>query len=53
MKGALDGHLRSLYKVGDFFQKRNLEHVMETLEKIRKEIREEVLPDLSWAGYRE
>ncbi len=38
---------------GDFFQKHNLEHVMETLEKIRKEIREEVLPDLSWAGYRE
>lgn len=36
---------------GDFYQKRNLEHVMEVQEKIRQAIREEMLPDLSWAGY--
>ena len=38
---------------GDFYQKRNLEHVLDVLEKIRKEIKEDVLPDLSWAGYNE
>lgn len=38
---------------GDFYQKRNLEHVLDVLAKIRKEIRTEVLPDLSWAGYKE
>ncbi|MCR5271764.1 MAG: sel1 repeat family protein [Lachnospiraceae bacterium] len=36
---------------GDFYQKRNLEHVLDVLAKIRKEIHEELLPDLSWAGY--
>ncbi len=36
---------------GDFYQKRNLEHVLEVLDKIRKEMKEEVLPDLSWAKY--
>lgn len=35
---------------GDFYQKRNLEHVLETLEKIRNEIKES-LPDLSWSNY--
>jgi hypothetical protein len=38
---------------GDFYQKRNLEHVLDVLTKIRKEISTEVLPDLSWAGYNE
>ncbi|MCR4600399.1 MAG: sel1 repeat family protein [Clostridia bacterium] len=38
-------------KEGDFYQKRNLEHVLEVLEKIRKEIRKTELPDLSWSGY--
>ena len=38
---------------GDFYQKRNLEHVLDVLAKIRKEISTEVLPDLSWAGYNE
>ena len=38
---------------GDFYQKRNLEHVIETEAKIRKKIAEEMLPDLSWAGYNE
>lgn len=36
---------------GDFYQKRNLEHVLDVQSKIRKEIQEEMLPDLSWAGY--
>lgn len=38
---------------GDFYQKRNLEHVLDVLKKIRKEIKDEVLPDLFWAGYNE
>lgn len=38
---------------GDFYQKSNLEHVLNVLAKIRKEILEETLPDLSWAGYDE
>ena len=38
---------------GDFYQKRNLEHDLEVLDKIRKDIKEEILPDLSWAGYNE
>ena len=38
---------------GDFYQKRNLEHVLDVQSKIRKEIQEEMLPDLSWAGYDE
>ena len=36
---------------GDFYQQKNLEHVLRTEEKIRKEIKETKLPDLSWAGY--
>ena len=36
---------------GDFYQQKNLEHVLQTEEKIRKEIKENKLPDLSWAGY--
>lgn len=38
---------------GDFYQKKNLKHVIETEAKIRKQIAEELLPDLSWAGYNE
>ena len=38
-------------KEGDFYQKANLEHVLEMEEAIRKKIQEEELPDLSWAGY--
>ena len=38
---------------GDFYQKRNLEHILKVLETIRVEIREEMLPDLSWPGYEE
>ena len=38
---------------GDFYQKKNLEHVIDTEAKIRKKIAEELLPDLSWAGYNE
>ncbi|MBQ9910653.1 MAG: sel1 repeat family protein [Lachnospiraceae bacterium] len=38
---------------GDFHQKHNLEHVLDVLDKIRKEIKEKTLPDLSWAGYDE
>ncbi len=36
---------------GDFYQQKNLEHVLQTEEKILKEIKEGKLPDLSWAGY--
>ena len=35
---------------GDFYQKRNLRHVLDVLEKIRKEINDS-LPDLSWSNY--
>ena len=38
---------------GDFYQKKNLEHVLEREAEIRKLIKEEMLPDLSWAGYNE
>lgn len=38
---------------GDFYQKRSLERVIKVEEKIRKEIKEEVIPDLSCAGYGE
>ena len=38
---------------GDFYQKRSLERVIKMEEKVRKEIKEEVIPDLSWAGYGE
>jgi len=38
---------------GDFYQKSSLERVIKMEEKIRKEIKEEVIPDLSWAGYGE
>lgn len=34
---------------GDFYQKENIEHVLKREKAIRKKIREEVLPDLSWA----
>ena len=37
---------------GDFYQQKNLEHVLERLSEIRKII-EEMLPDLSWSGYNE
>ncbi len=40
-------------KEGDFYQKSNLEHVLDVLGKIRKEMIEDSLPDLSWAGYKE
>lgn len=36
---------------GDFYQKRNLQHVLDTEAEIRQEIAEELLPDLSWSGY--
>lgn len=36
---------------GDFYQKRNLEHVLEMEEKVRREIKEKMIPDLSWAKY--
>ncbi len=36
---------------GDFYQQRSLERVIEIEDKIRKEIKKDVLPDLSWAGY--
>lgn len=35
---------------GDFYQKHNLRHVLDVLEKIRKEIKDS-LPDLSWSDY--
>ena len=38
---------------GDFYQKRSLERVIKMEKKIRKEIKEEVIPDLSWVGYGE
>ncbi len=38
---------------GDFYQQKNLEHVLERLSEIRKIIKEEMLPDLSWSGYNE
>ena len=38
---------------GDFYQKRNLQHVLDTEAEIRQEIAEELLPDLSWSGYAE
>ena len=38
---------------GDFYQKRSLERVIKMEEKIRKEKKEEIIPDLSWAGYGE
>ncbi|WP_051671813.1 tetratricopeptide repeat protein [Oribacterium sp. P6A1] len=36
---------------GDFYQKNNLKHVLESEERIREEIRNELLPDLSWSGF--
>ncbi len=36
---------------GDFYQKSNLNHVLEVESAIRKEIGEELIPDLSWAKY--
>jgi TPR repeat protein len=36
---------------GDFYQKRNLEHVHDVLARIREEIDTELLPDYSWTGY--
>lgn len=36
---------------GDFYQQRNLEHVMDVEKKIREEIAEQ-LPDLTWSKYR-
>ena len=38
---------------GDFYQQKNLEHVLETEKSIREQIKEKMLPDLSWAGYNE
>lgn len=50
---AAEGMFYKRLADGDFYQKRNLEHVLDVLEKIRHEVREEILPDLSWAGYDE
>ncbi len=36
---------------GDFYQKSNLNHVLEVESAIRKEIGEDLIPDLSWAKY--
>ena len=38
---------------GDFYQQRNLEHILEREAEIKKLIKEEMLPDMSWAGYNE
>ena len=38
---------------GDFYQKRNLEHILEREAEVRNLIKKEMLPDLSWAGYNE
>ncbi len=35
---------------GDFYQRHNLEHVLERLTEIRKEIFEEKIPDFSWTN---
>ncbi len=36
---------------GDFYQQKNLKHVLDVLEKLREEISTEIIPDLSWADY--
>ena len=38
---------------GDFYQQRNLEHVLEREAEIKKLIKKEMLPNMSWAGYNE
>ena len=47
---SAEGLIYKKLRFGDFCQKNNLKHVLEAESRIREDFRNELLPNLSWAG---
>ena len=48
---SAEGLIYKRLSLGDFYQRNNLKHVLEAESRIREEITNELLPDLSWAHF--